>query len=81
MRKLQLDPDSLQVQSFATAPASSDAGTVRGHGTDPGPVPFPHVDSGCVATHDPCTCVPIETCSCGPDVPTTADWRFAAAAG
>jgi hypothetical protein len=74
MRKLHLDPESLEVQSFSTAPAAPAEGTVRGHvdatGPAPWPVPFPG-DSGCVATHDPCTCVPIETCSCGPDVPET----------
>jgi len=68
MRKLQLRLEALEVQSFETAPAAPASGTVRGHGTDP--IPVPH-DSGCVATYDPCTCVPIETCSCGPDTPDT----------
>jgi hypothetical protein len=74
MRKLFLNPEALEVQSFQTAPAAPAAGTVRGHagaqpiGVSPG-------DSGCVATYDPCTCVPIETCSCGPDIPDTTEWR------
>ena len=55
MRKLHLNLDTLEVQSFETSPAASAGGTVRGQG-----------DSGCVATYDPCTCVPIETCSCSP---------------
>jgi hypothetical protein len=63
MRKLHLNPDALEVQSFETAHHAPAAGTVRGHlGAWPG-------DSGCVATYDPCTCVPIETCSCDPVAP------------
>lgn len=70
MPKLQLRLDALEVQSFETASATPSTGTVRGHGgSDPVPVPFPG-DSGCVATYDPCTCVPIETCSCVPDTGT-----------
>ena len=73
MRKLHLNPEALEVQSFETAPGAPAAGTVRGHhGTDPVPLPG---DSGCVATYDPCTCVPIETCSCGPDTPDPVEWR------
>ena len=75
MRKLHLDPQTLEVQSFATAPATPAEGTVRGHADAAGPAPFPNGDSGCVATYDPCTCVPIETCSCGPDIPDTNVWR------
>jgi hypothetical protein len=74
MRKLQLRLDALEVQSFETASATPAAGTVRGHGgSDPVPVPVPP-DTGCVATYDPCTCVPIETCSCVPDTGAHADW-------
>jgi hypothetical protein len=73
MRKLHLNPEALEVQSFETASGTPAAGTVRGHhGTDPVASPD---DSGCVATYDPCTCVPIETCSCGPDTPDPTDWR------
>jgi len=77
MRKLHLDPETLEVQSFATAPATPAEGTVRAHADagDPVPAPFANGDSGCVATYDPCTCVPIETCSGGPDIPDTTDWR------
>ena len=72
MRKLQLSLDALEVQSFETASATPAAGTVRGHGgSDPVPVP---VDTGCVVTYDPCTCVPIETCSCAPDTPVPTGW-------
>jgi hypothetical protein len=77
MRKLCLDLDQLDVQSFATAEGTAGAGTVRGNldvAVDGPKVALPpHGDSGCVATYDPCTCVPIETCSCGPDttVPVT----------
>ena len=60
MRKLHLNPEALEVESFETAPAAPAGGTVRGNG-----------DTGCVATYDPCTCVPIETCSYGPDIPNT----------
>ena len=73
MRKLQLRLEALEVQSFETAPAAHAGGTVRGHGTDPVPVPLPG-DTGCVATYDPCTCVPIETCSCVPDTTDAARW-------
>jgi hypothetical protein len=59
MKKLQLNPEALEVQSFETSSGASAAGTVRGNG-----------DSGCVATYDPCTCVPIDTCSCVPDTGT-----------
>jgi hypothetical protein len=73
MRKLHLNPEALEVQSFETAAGAPAAGTVRGHlGADPVASPG---DSGCVATYDPCTCVPIETCSCGPDIPDTTRWR------
>jgi hypothetical protein len=72
MRKLQLNPEALEVQSFETAAGAPAAGTVRGHlGTDPLASPE---DTGCVATYDPCTCVPIETCSGGPDIPDTTAW-------
>lgn len=75
MRKLHLDPDSLVVQSFETADGAAGAGTVRGH-ADAQPIGVPPGDSGCVATYDPCTCVPIETCSCGPDTPDpTTGWQ------
>jgi len=60
MRKLHLNPETIEVQSFETASGAPPAGTVRGN-----------ADSGCVATYDPCTCVPIETCSCVPDIPDT----------
>ena len=60
MRKLHLNPEALVVQSFETASGAPPAGTVRGN-----------ADTGCVATYDPCTCVPIDTCSCGPDIPGT----------
>ena len=74
MRKLRLELEDLVVESFATAAAPEGAGTVRGHaGAQPAsgepcppPVPDPY-DTGCVATYDPCTRVPIETCSCAPD--------------
>ena len=68
MRKLHLNPEALEVQSFETSPAAPAGGTVRGHlGAWQG-------DTGCVATYDPCTCVPIETCSCDPDpAPTPPD--------
>ncbi|HEV7586791.1 MAG TPA: hypothetical protein VGO40_01580 [Longimicrobium sp.] len=74
MRKLHLDPEALEVQSFETSPGAPAVGTVRGHGDARGPIAAPG-DSGCVATYDPCTCVPIETCSCGPDTPDPTGWR------
>ena len=74
MRKLQLNPEALEVQSFETAAGAPAAGTVRGHVDAQGPVVW-QGDSGCVATYDPCTCVPIETCSCGPDTPDTTELR------
>jgi len=75
MRKLHLNPEALEVQSFETSAPARAVGTVRGH-VDAQPIGGSPDDSGCVATYDPCTCVPIETCSCGPDIPdTTAEWR------
>ena len=78
MRKLTLKLESLEVQSFATGDATHGVGTVRANldAAVASPVPVPQGDTDCVATYDPCTCVPIETCSCGPDTPASGDcWR------
>jgi hypothetical protein len=69
MRKLSLNVDAIVVETFHTLAASPRSGTVHGAG---------YGDSGgsdcdiCWSA-DPCTNIPIETCTCGcgPTVPVT----------
>lgn len=76
MRKLRLKLDTLEVQSFATGSRGGAIGTVRANLDAAGQVvaPIHGGDSDCMATVGPCTCEPIETCSCAPTVPATGDW-------
>jgi hypothetical protein len=73
MRKLRLNVDAIVVETFRTASGAPFAGTVHGAG-----YPAYRMDSGgsdCENcwTADPCTNIPIETCTCGcdPTVPIT----------
>lgn len=75
MRKLRLTLEALEVDSFATAAGTRAVGTVRANLDAAIAAPFPREDSDCVATYGPCTCEPIETCSCGPVLPGTEDCR------
>jgi hypothetical protein len=59
MRKLVLDVDALVVETFHPLAASLGAGTVLGAG-DSGGSDCPNCYSA-----DPCTNIPIETCTCG----------------
>lgn len=74
MRKLRLKLEALEVESFATAAGARAVGTVRAN-LDAIAGPLPQGDTDCVATYGPCTCEPIETCSCGPIMPDTGDCR------
>lgn len=75
MRKLILDVDSLVVETFHPLAAASGAGTVLGAGG----VAYPDDSGGSDCPNcwsaDPCTNIPIETCTCGcepgPVDPTT----------
>lgn len=65
MRKLTLDVDALVVETFHPLPAVPGAGTVLGAGgvayrDDSGGSDCPNCWSA-----DPCTDIPIETCTCG----------------
>ena len=73
MRKLRLKLEALEVESFATAAGARAAGTVRANLEAAVAAPFPQEDTDCVATYGPCTCEPIETCSCGPILPDSQD--------
>jgi hypothetical protein len=75
VRKLRLTLESLKVESFATAPGTRAPGTVRANLDAAAAAALPQGDTDCVATYGPCTCEPIETCSCGPTVPDTGDCR------
>lgn len=77
MRKLQLKLETLAVQSFTTGSRGGAIGTVRAHLEAAGQVVAPiggGGDSDCMATVGPCTCEPIDTCSCDPTVPVTGEW-------
>jgi hypothetical protein len=75
MRKLQLKLEKLEVESFATGARGAAAGTVRANLDAAAQIVAPvAADSDCMATVGPCTCEPIETCSCGPTVPDTGAW-------
>lgn len=67
MRKLSLNVDAIVVETFHTQAASPRSGTVHGagyaaFGADSG-------DSNCDIcwSADPCTNIPVETCTCGCD--------------
>jgi hypothetical protein len=67
MRKLTLDVDALVVETFHPLRAMPGAGTVLGAGG----VAYPNDSGGsdcpnCFSA-DPCTGIPIETCTCGCD--------------
>jgi len=76
VRKLQLKLETLEVQSFVTGARGGAIGTVRANLDAAAQLvaPIAAADSDCMATQGPCTCEPIETCSCGPTVPVTGDW-------
>jgi hypothetical protein len=68
MRKLTLKIDTLQVQSFDTAPIARGRGTIRGQQADTVMVGLPGVDTvGDVRTHPDCPsplCVDTPLASC-----------------
>jgi hypothetical protein len=59
MRKLRLELEALMVESFHTDARAGGAGTVRGAAHDSGDSECPNCWSA-----DPCTDIPIETCTC-----------------
>ena len=75
MRKLRLKLEALEVESFTTAAGALAVGTVRANLDAAIAAPLSPGDTDCMATYGPCTCEPIETCSCGPITPDTGDCR------
>ncbi|HET6232114.1 MAG TPA: hypothetical protein VFE05_18715 [Longimicrobiaceae bacterium] len=65
MRKLRLDMDALVVETFETAAVRYGTGTV--HGARVAVLGYGSGDSDCGNCHsdDPCTGIPIDTCTCG----------------
>ena len=66
MRKLKLDVQNLEVETFDTAPAAGGKGTVEAYvtgfmGTDPC---YTCGDTRCISTHDGNVCTYGITCNC-----------------
>jgi hypothetical protein len=64
MKKLSLDLDTLNVESFSTAPAERAGGTVRGYITLQCSDGCNTWDTACGGGSETCTCTKDQTCNC-----------------
>ncbi len=73
MRKLSLNVDAIVVETFQTVAASPRGGTVHGAWHDAVRGDSGASDCDVCWSADPCTNIPVETCTCGcgPTVPAT----------